>query len=55
MIYLKTQHPVCFSLTSVRINNKSKAQNPFYVTHSNQITLLQQAHVTIPLKMKKVQ
>ena len=51
MIYLKTQHPVCFSYTSVRINNKSKGQNPLYVTHSNQMTL----NVTIPFKMKKSQ
>ena len=31
----------------------SKAQNPFYVTHSNQITLIQLAHVTILFKMRK--
>ena len=33
----------------------SKAQNPFYVTHSNQITPIQAAHVIIPSKIKKIQ
>ena len=54
MIYQKTQHFVCFSYTSVKINNMNKAQNSFYVTHSIQITLIQIA-VTIPFKMKKIQ
>ena len=33
----------------------SKSQNLLHVSHSNQITLIQLAHATIPLNMKKVQ
>ena len=53
-IDLKPQHPVCFSETSVRVNNMRKAQNRFCVTHSNKITLTQLIHINIPFKIKKM-
>ena len=31
----------------------SEAQNPFFITHDNQITIIPLTHVNIPFKMEK--